>query len=124
MNYRNPIYIKNNMIDCEINHPIYGWIPFTCDPNDTGAQFDTAALFAKMQPHAAPYAPPPPPSAEQRASEIRTERNRLLTASDWTQLPDVLEALRSAWAIYRQALRDIPQQSGFPEHVVWPSKPE
>lgn len=124
MNYRNPIYIKNGLIDCEIHHSVYGWIPFTCDPNDKGAQFDTAALFAEMKPHAAPYVPPPPPTTEELAADVRAERNRLLAASDWTQLPDVPEALRSAWAIYRQALRDIPQQSGFPASVVWPSKPE
>ena len=123
MDYRNPIYTKNGLIDCEINHPIHGWIPFTCDPNDTGAKFDTATLFAEMQPHAAPYAPPPPPSAEQLALEIRTERNWLLAESDWTQLPDVPEAIRSAWATYRQALRDVPQQPGFPDNVTWPTAP-
>jgi hypothetical protein len=124
MNYRNPIYTKNGWIDCEIEHPVYGWIPFTCNPNDKGAQFNTAELFAEMQPHAAPYVFPPPPTAEELAAQVRIERNRLLAASDWTQLPDVTEAIRSAWAEYRQALRDIPQQSGFPENVVWPTKPE
>jgi hypothetical protein len=123
MNYRNPIYTKNGMIDCEINHPIYGWIPFTCDPNDTGAQFDTVALFSEMQPHAAPYAPTPP-SAEQLASEIRAERNRLLAASDWTQLPDVPDQVRSVWTTYRQALRDITAQLGFPEQINWPEAPQ
>ena len=122
MNYRNPIYTKNGMIDCEINHPIYGWIPFTCDPNDTGAQFDTVALFSEMQPHAAPYAPTPP-SAEQLASEIRAERNRLLAASDWTQVADA-PVDQAAWATYRQALRDITAQAGFPNDIVWPTKVE
>lgn len=55
--------------------------------------------------------------------EIRSERNRLLTQSDWTQLPDVPESIRQNWTVYRQALRDIPQQSGFPETVVWPTPP-
>ena len=122
MNYRNPIYTKNGMIDCEINHAIYGWIPFTCDPNDTGAQFDTVALFSEMQPHAAPYAPTPP-SAEQLASEIRAERNRLLAASDWTQVADA-PVDQAAWATYRQALRDITAQAGFPNDIVWPTKVE
>lgn len=124
MNYRNPVYLENGWIDCEIEHPQYGWIPFTCDPNDTGAQFDTAALFAEMQPHAAAYTPPPPPTTEELAAAVRAERDRLLLESDWTQLPDVPAATRSVWATYRQALRDIPQQAGFPANVVWPSKPE
>lgn len=54
---------------------------------------------------------------------IRTERNRLLTQSDWTQLPDA-GTDSAAWATYRQALRDIPQQAGFPDRVTWPTKPE
>lgn len=124
MNYRNPKFLKNGWIDCEIEHPQHGWVPFTCDPNDTGAQFDTAALFAEMQPHAAAYTPPPPPTTEELAAAVRAERDRLLSESDWTQLPDVPAATRSVWATYRQALRDIPQQAGFPANVVWPSKPE
>jgi hypothetical protein len=128
MNYRNPIFTGNGWIDCEIEHPQYGWMPFTCDPDDKGAQFDTAALFVEMQPHAAPYVPPPAPTDEEVAAalaqEVRAERTRLLTASDWTQLPDMPEATRTVWAEYRQALRDIPQQEGFPHNVTWPSKPE
>ena len=125
MNYRNPKFLENGWIDCEIEHPQYGWIPFTCDPNDAGAQLDTAALFAEMQPHAAAYIPPTQEQLDAMAAEaVRAERDRLLAASDWTQLPDVPEAIRAVWAAYRQALRDIPQQEGFPHSVVWPSKPE
>jgi hypothetical protein len=131
MNYRYPIYTKNGWIDCEIEHPDYGWIPFTCDPNDTGALFNTAALFAEMQPHAAPYVPPPPPPAptpEELEAQVRTKRNRLLVESDWTQLADARAAMGEIkaieWDAYRQALRDVPEQEGFPENVVWPTKPE
>lgn len=54
---------------------------------------------------------------------VRDERNRLLKESDWTQLPDIPEALKTVWAQYRQNLRDVPQQPGFPQNVVWPEKP-
>lgn len=60
---------------------------------------------------------------EQATSAVRAQRNALLTASDWTQIPDA-PVDKVAWAAYRQALRDIPQQSGFPDSVTWPSKPE
>lgn len=50
-------------------------------------------------------------------------RARLLNESDWTQLPDVPLETKSAWADYRQALRDITEQPGFPKNVVWPEKP-
>lgn len=54
---------------------------------------------------------------------VRFERNKLLSSSDWTQLPDA-PVDKTAWATYRQALRDITSQEGFPENVVWPVKPE
>ena len=54
---------------------------------------------------------------------IRNERNALLTASDWTQAADVPQTTKDAWATYRQALRDVPQQAGFPTNVTWPQKP-
>jgi hypothetical protein len=60
MNYRNAKRLANGWIDCEIEHPNLGWIPFTCDPNDTGAQFDVAAFHAQMDadPATAAYVPP------------------------------------------------------------------
>ena len=52
---------------------------------------------------------------------IRAERNRLLVASDWTQLPDApVDA--AAWATYRQALRDVTTQAN-PFAIVWPESP-
>ena len=65
---------------------------------------------------------PPAPTPEQ----IRLKRNFLLQTSDHTQLADspLSESARKAWAEYRQKLRDIPDQSGFPEEIVWPEKPE
>lgn len=54
------------------------------------------------------------------------KRNSLLLFSDWTQLPDVPidSEKRTAWAVYRQALRDVPAQSGFPENINWPVAPD
>jgi len=48
MEYRNALWTLDERIDCEIKHPIYGWIPFTADPDDTGAQFNVAEMFAEM----------------------------------------------------------------------------
>lgn len=55
---------------------------------------------------------------------VRAKREELLKATDWTQLPDVPEATRLKWQEYRQALRDITDQPGFPENVVWPEPPQ
>ena len=59
---------------------------------------------------------------EERAGEIREERNRLLQESDWTQMPDapLCEEEKKAWAAYRKALRDLPESEGFPDEVSFP----
>ena len=60
---------------------------------------------------------------EQQASDnIRYERDRRLVKSDWSQLSDApVDA--AAWATYRQALRDLPFQDGFPFNITWPTQP-
>jgi hypothetical protein len=56
---------------------------------------------------------------------IRNRRNALLKESDWTQYPDspLNVEQKQEWAIYRQALRDVPSQAGFPTDVVFPVAP-
>jgi hypothetical protein len=57
-----------------------------------------------------------------RMSEVRIQRDNLLSACDWTQLSDA-PVNKASWAAYRQLLRDIPKQTGFPNSVMWPSEP-
>lgn len=62
------------------------------------------------------------PTIGPSARNVREQRDALLVASDWTQLPDApVDA--DAWASYRQALRDLPDQGGFPSSVNWPEEP-
>lgn len=56
-------------------------------------------------------------------AQVRGRREYLLKESDWTQLPDVPLATKEAWAVYRQALRDITSQPGFPMNIEWPVAP-
>jgi hypothetical protein len=57
------------------------------------------------------------------ATKIKTERDAKLTASDWTQLADS-PVDKALWATYRQALRDLTAEAGFPwTPVVWPAVP-
>ena len=59
----------------------------------------------------------------QQAKSVREDRNKHLSDSDWTQLADA--PVNSAlWATYRQALRDVTAQAGFPWEVTWPTQPE
>lgn len=75
---------------------------------------------------AAPVPSVPEPTEEQQEMQVRAQRNSLLTLCDWTQLPDapLTTEQKQEWAEYRQALRDIPEQAGFPDAVVWPTMPE
>lgn len=133
MNYRNAKYINDNgWIDCEIEHPDYGWIPYTLDPADTDMTVNNDDLLAAMSANGDVAAYVPPTQAEldaQAAAAVRAERDmKLATEVD----PIAGNALRwnaltteqqQAWADYRQALLDVPQQAGFPHEVIWPTKP-
>jgi hypothetical protein len=55
-------------------------------------------------------------------SDAREARNALLTGSDWTQLEDA-QVDKPTWAAFRQTLRDVPSQPGFPETIIWPQEP-
>ena len=66
----------------------------------------------------------PVPTAEDivtLADNVRAERDKLLSATDFYALSDVV--MTTAMTTYRQALRDVPTQSGFPSEVTWPDKP-
>ena len=73
-------------------------------------------------------------TAEQLAKEAheaavdsaRAKRDRLLAESDWVTIraADTGDPVPTEWQTYRQALRDIPEQTGFPEEIEWPQEPE
>ena len=58
----------------------------------------------------------------ERATNTRNLRTQLLKDCDWTQIADST-ADKTAWATYRQALRDVPAQAGFPWTIDWPTQP-
>ena len=59
---------------------------------------------------------------DQAQTAVRNKRERLLSDTDWMALSD--NTMTPEWATYRQALRDVPDQVGFPYSVEWPTKPE
>ena len=68
---------------------------------------------------------PPTPPVDNRTEEdfVRFERDMRLGWCDWTMMPDTDDTHREAWIAYRQALRDVTSQTGFPDNVVWPKQP-
>ena len=69
MDIRNAQYNKFGTIDCEIDHPNYGWIPFTADPDDVEALGEQ--VFGAVKDIALPYSPDPEPTPEEILAEER-----------------------------------------------------
>ncbi|MNK60147.1 hypothetical protein D3C87_792750 [compost metagenome] len=68
-------------------------------------------------------AEPPPDQTGDTAVAARALRDELLRSSDWTQLSDASESVQLAWVPYRNALRDLTTQPGFPDRIEWPVPP-
>ena len=62
--------------------------------------------------------------AETNAEHQRKRRNSILSATDWAVLPDspFTGDTLASWRTFRQALRDIPEQGGFPDSITWPRR--
>lgn len=124
---KNPTWAnaEHTFINCEVNfdHLPEEYVPFTAVAS--GDIEHTHQIFAEcVAGQWGPIAEYEPPPIEYYELEVRRERNSRLAQTDWTQMPDVPQAIKDLWAPYRQALRDVPQQAGFPTDVTWPTKPE
>ena len=107
-----------------INKYVWGGTDWVLEQDESSiARFEfTTADFPDAPVPEKPDYNPDEREAEQKANEVRTHRDALLAETDWTQVADApVDA--QAYADYRQALRDVPQQSGFPGDIDWPSKP-
>lgn len=132
--YRNARYISNDgWIDCELNHPVYGWIPYTLDPNDEDMTIDNNALLAVMAANndVAAYVPPTQEELDNMAADVvRNERYYRLTTevdplvTNPLRWADLTAEKQAEWTQYRRDLLDITEQAGFPHDVTWPTKPE
>jgi hypothetical protein len=93
-------------------------LPRTADPAETlRVDIETGELVAYE---------PPEPSEEAIAASARATRDGRLRDSDWVVVlaSERARAMPKEWADYRQALRDVPQQPGFPSAIQWPAPPE
>ena len=62
---------------------------------------------------------------QKTGDEVKVKRDALLYASDWTQIPNnpLSTEQQQLWVVYRQELRDVTTQAGYPFNVVWPTAP-
>ena len=122
---------ENTVFDVEINHPEHNWIPYSLNPDDTDMTVDNSVLLGLIGSDYAAYVAPTQAEIDAELSEnLRNQRDQKLAeevdpiagnALRWAALTD---AQRTAWGNYRTALLDLPTQSGFPDTVSWPNKPE
>ena len=121
----------NLRMDVEINHPQYGWIPYTLDPTDTDTTIDNDAVMALISDDFAAYVPPTQAELDaETAAQVRSDREyKLFTevdplVSNFLRWADISSEKQTEWTQYRIDLLDVPQQSGFPNNIIWPNKPE
>jgi hypothetical protein len=117
MEYRNAKFTSQGTIDCEINHPEFGWIPFTASPDDHEQL--GRDIYAAASPSATPYVAPPPPSADEllaaeRAAMVCTPaqmRLALLGAGLLAQVQAIADSDPAAaiiWEYATQIIRNSP----------------
>ena len=121
----------NARMDVEINHPQHGWIPYTLDPADTDTTIDNTAVMALIGSNFTAYVPPTQAELDTTtAASVRADRDkRLVTevdpmAGNALRWADLTSDQQAAWTQYRTDLLAVPQQSGFPNTIAWPTKPE
>lgn len=128
---RNAVSLQsdNLCMNVEINHPDYGWIPYTVNPSDTDNTIDNEAVMTLIGADFAAYVPPTQAELNAAlAASVRAERDALLLEVDavagnalrWAALD---ADTQTEWAAYRQALLAVPQQDGFPNDITWPTEP-
>jgi len=116
-------------INCKVKFAEFDEImPFTAnatDPEEHGVNIYNDIISGKYGP-IGDYVPPPPPTTEQLWRRVRDRRDALLTQSDILVLPDrwatYTTEKQTALSVYRQALRDITEQSD-PANITWPVPP-
>ena len=118
---------ENTQFDVEINHPDYGWIPYSIHPSDTDMTIDNSELLSLI---GSDYAPFSQADHDARvATMVRVQRDSKLTnevdpvVSNPLRWADLSEQEQADVSAYRLALLDVPQQQGFPSTVSWPTKP-
>jgi len=126
--YRNAKAIKadNTSFDVEINHPEFGWIPYTLHPEDTDDTINNDNLKTLIGSDFTAYTAP---TDAEKAAEIRGFRVTKLEldvdpiVSNPLLWSDLSTSKQNEWTAYRTALLDITTQETFPNSVSWPTKP-
>lgn len=126
---RNAVSINDDdtEFELEINHPEYGWIPYTLHSNDTDNTINNDDLLTLIGTNFTRM------SQEEKDAKLavfeRAKRDSLLISevdpilSNDVRWAELTTEQQNAWTQYRTDLLNVPQQSGFPNTITWPTKP-
>ena len=132
-NVRNAVSLnaENTKFDLEIQHPDYGWIPYTLDPDDTDETVSNTELRTLIGTNFAAYVAPTQEELDaEAAAQVRSQRDSILASevdpivSNPLRWADMTTDQQNTWSQYRTDLLNITDQSGFPHDVTWPTEPE
>lgn len=130
---RNAVSLQSDNLrfDVEINHQEHGWIPYTLDPADTDTTINNDAVMALIGADFAAYVPLTQAELDaETAANIRAERDYILSTvvdpmvSNPLRWADLTSNRKSEWSLFRTDLLNLPEQSGFPNKITWPTKPD
>ena len=119
--------VENTKFEVEINHPEYGWIPYTLNPEDTDMTVNNDDLVTLIGSNFDAFSQSD--ADVKTAYKIRFTRDSLLEGevdrmiSNHIRWATLTTTQQNAWTQYRTDLLNIPQQSGFPNTVNWPEQP-
>ncbi len=120
----------NTIMDVDINHPVYGWIPYTLNSSDTDQTINNDHLFNLIGGDFEPYVAPTQAELDaEKATHVRFERDAILATvvdpivSNPLRWSDMTAEKQGEWSAYRTSLLNITEQDGFPHNVTWPIQP-
>ena len=122
--------LSNTCMDVEIEHPTYGWIPYTITDTDTDGTINNDTLINLIGSNFEAYVPPTQEELyAEAAAAVRGQRDTLLVTevdplvTNPLRWADMTTEQQNAWSQYRTDLLNITDQDGFPHNVTWPTKP-
>lgn len=119
---------ENTIFDLEINHPEFGWIPYSLHPDDSDNTIDNADLLNLIGSNYSAFSQSDYDA--KIAANVRHVRNLKLEqevdpiVSNPLRWAEMTSEEQTTWSQYRTDLLNVPQQSGFPHDVTFPTKPE
>ena len=121
---------ENTWFEVEINHPEHGWIPYGLNPDDTDMTVDNSVLLGLIGSDFEAYVAPTQAELDAKlTANLRGERDQRLAeevdpiVTNPLRWAELTEAKQVEWTQYRTDLLNLPNQSGFPNDVTWPTKP-